>query len=118
MAEKDIVVLYHGESCLDGFGAATVAYLKYGDSAEYLPMSYINPWTVSDAQKMTGKSVLILDFGFDKEVMLALLACAKYVLWLDHSQDFLEGWCGEYRPESGSRIPMAVGGGRQLRHRA
>ena len=43
--EKDKVVLYHGDGCLDGFGAATLAWMRFGDEAEYWPLSYETPLT-------------------------------------------------------------------------
>jgi len=34
-----IVVVYH-KGCMDGFGAALVAWKKFGDQANYIPVSY------------------------------------------------------------------------------
>ena len=36
------IVAYHG-NCPDGFGGAYAAWKKFGDTAEYLPLSYGKP---------------------------------------------------------------------------
>jgi uncharacterized protein len=51
-------VLYHA-NCPDGFGAAFAAWLKFGETAEYIPVKYgdISPQHVSG-------TVHIVDFSF------------------------------------------------------
>jgi nanoRNase/pAp phosphatase (c-di-AMP/oligoRNAs hydrolase) len=84
--EKDILVVYHAE-CLDGLGAAAVAYKKFGENAEYIPVKYTDP--VPD---MTGKQVYILDFCYDPEVLLPLLHIARKVVVLDHHLKAVNNW--------------------------
>jgi oligoribonuclease NrnB/cAMP/cGMP phosphodiesterase (DHH superfamily) len=87
-ANKNILVLYHA-NCLDGFGAAYAAWVKFGDSAEYIPVQYgISPPIV------TGRDVYILDFSYKRAVLEEMKASAKSLLVLDHhksAQEDLDG---------------------------
>ena len=82
-------VLYHG-NCPDGFGAALAAWLKLGDSAEYIPVSYGKPLP----DMLPGSKVFILDFSYPETVLMALSARMARVVVLDHhatAQADLEG---------------------------
>ena len=48
-------ILYHG-NCPDGFGAALVAWLVYGDNAIYIPVYHNQP-----VPEITSKKVIIID---------------------------------------------------------
>ncbi len=75
------VILYHGNGCPDGFGAAYAAWKKFGDSAEYVELGrgdIPNPELVRDA------TVYFLDFCYTKEVMDQFVAVAKRLVVLDH----------------------------------
>lgn len=78
MAEKDTIVIYHGD-CLDGFCAAWVAWRELGDRAEYLPAYYGQP-----APDVRGKHVFVLDFSYDYETTMRLAEEAKTLVVLDH----------------------------------
>ena len=94
------LVIYHA-NCTDGFGAAFAAWLKLGDSAEYLPMEHGTIKTPEDFDMKVslaakGNDVYILDFSFPREVMDALFKYAKRVEWYDHHKSAFEMWCGVY----------------------
>lgn len=72
------LVIYH-KSCTDGFGAAFAAWLSLGDKAEYFAAKYREP-----PPDVTGKTVLIVDFSYPREVLLQMKEAAKGVLVLDH----------------------------------
>lgn len=58
-AKRKTFVLYH-DSCADGFGAAFAAWCSLGDSAEYIPVQYGEPWpSLPD-----GARVFIVDFSY------------------------------------------------------
>jgi nanoRNase/pAp phosphatase (c-di-AMP/oligoRNAs hydrolase) len=85
---KNTMVLYHA-NCLDGFGAAYAAWVKFGDSAEYIPVQYGNSPPI-----VTGKDVYILDFSYKRAVLEEMRASAKSLLVLDHhksAQEDLDG---------------------------
>lgn len=83
-----IYVLYHSP-CQDGFGAAWAAWKKFGDKAQYLPVSYGKPLPfLPDAEE-----VYILDFSYPKSVLEELAKRCR-VKVLDHhktAQDDLKG---------------------------
>jgi oligoribonuclease NrnB/cAMP/cGMP phosphodiesterase (DHH superfamily) len=76
------IILYHG-GCLDGFGGSYAAWKKFGDSAEYIPLSR------SDAPPVDACADAILyfiDFTYPKEIMDQFVAVAKSVTVLDHHE--------------------------------
>ena len=75
----DTVVIYHG-NCSDGFGAAVSAYQKFGESADYFPAIYNQPYPPD----IDGKTVYILDFSYDYDTMLEIASKAYNVIVLDH----------------------------------
>lgn len=117
------LVIYHGGECTDGFGAAFAAWLKLGDSAEYLPMEYgatynfdLSGVVVNHVgYEINEREVFILDFSFPREVMEDIFAHAKRVVWLDHHKTAFEMWCGGYR--KGDRFQaIPLGGADPLKH--
>lgn len=89
------LVIYHAD-CTDGYGAAFAAWMKLGDEAEYLPMSY-NDRRVSAIHdslcfptEVFGRDIYTLDFSFDRTVMENLFLGAKRVVWLDHHKTAFE----------------------------
>jgi len=80
MTEKQIVVLYH-RKCSDGFGAAYAAWKKFGDMAEYIPVSYGD----SIAEKLEGREVFMLDFCYELPGEIKrLVATTKRLVIIDH----------------------------------
>lgn len=73
------IVFYHG-SCPDGFGAAYAAWKKFGDAAEYVPLTRGE----EELPDVAGADVYFLDFVYGKEWMDAIAASAKSLIALDH----------------------------------
>lgn len=70
--------LYHA-NCPDGFAAAWVVWLDYGDAATYIPVSYGKPLP----EIPDGADVFIVDFSYPRDVLEALAArCQIHVI--DH----------------------------------
>jgi hypothetical protein len=63
-----IRVLYH-DNCIDGFGAALAAYMKYGAKATYRACRYDEGALPLDGCP-DGDEVYVLDFSFKREVIL------------------------------------------------
>ena len=74
-------ILYHS-SCPDGFGGAYAAWKKFGDSAEYIPVSYGEPIP----EGLAGAHVYFVDFCYDQEKMDSIVAEAASVTVLDHHE--------------------------------
>jgi nanoRNase/pAp phosphatase (c-di-AMP/oligoRNAs hydrolase) len=85
---KHIVVIYHG-NCQDGFGAAFAAWLKFGDTAQYVPADYVDA-----PPDVTDKEVYILDFSYKKAVLAQMDAAAKSITLLDHHKTAKEDLAG------------------------
>jgi oligoribonuclease NrnB/cAMP/cGMP phosphodiesterase (DHH superfamily) len=77
---KNIVIIYHGSGCRDGFGSAYAAWKKFGDAASYLPMDTRN--IVPDG--LVDKEIYILDYAFSKEQLAELIDKNISVLVIDH----------------------------------
>lgn len=93
------LVIYH-DNCVDGFGAAFAAWLKFGDRADYLPLQYNKTLEhYGDAiGDVIDTTVYILDFSLPKVIMEELFNRAEKVVWLDHHKTAFEMWCfGEYK---------------------
>lgn len=73
------IVFYHG-SCPDGFGGAYAAWKKFGDGAEYVPLSRGD----DEIPDVTGADVFFIDFVYDKARMDEIAAKAKSLVALDH----------------------------------
>lgn len=88
------LVIYHA-SCADGYGAATAAWMKLGDGAEYVAKKYGD-----DAQEVfnhPAREVYIVDFSFPRDMMEDIIAYSTKVIWLDHHKTAFEMWTGEYK---------------------
>lgn len=71
-------VLYHA-NCYDGFGAAFAAWKKFGDQAEYIPVSY-----GQDAPFiLESEGIFIIDFSYPINTLNNLSQIAPVVV-LDH----------------------------------
>lgn len=70
--------IYHG-NCADGFGAAWVVRKALGADIECYPASHGKP-----APDVTGKTVVIVDFAYDYDTLMAMAEVATSVLVLDH----------------------------------
>lgn len=94
-ANKDILVIYH-DKCLDGFGAAYAAWMKFGTTADYVAWSYERPAT--ELPSMVGKDIYIVDFSFYPEQIEWMLKDANNITIIDHHKTFIDavesnGYC-------------------------
>lgn len=97
-----LLVLYHA-NCWDGFCAAWICHKVYPD-AEYVPVHY-----GKDAPDVTNREVLILDFSYPREQLLAMRGVAISIFVLDHhktAQEALTGldFCVFDMNKSGARL--------------
>ncbi len=76
---KNQVVVYHGD-CPDGFSAAWVAWKKFGDQVDYVPLHHGDP--LPDG--LYNKEIYILDFSFPIEIMAEVVKNNKKVIVIDH----------------------------------
>lgn len=70
--------IYHG-NCADGFGAAWVVRKALGPDVEFHSAYYGEP-----APDVTGKNVIIVDFSYKYDALIALADKAESVLVIDH----------------------------------
>jgi nanoRNase/pAp phosphatase (c-di-AMP/oligoRNAs hydrolase) len=70
--------VYHGD-CPDGFGAAFAAWKRYGDGADYVPVSHGDP-----PPKTEGRHVLMADFAYDRGTTERLAESSASLVVLDH----------------------------------
>ena len=78
---KDIIVIYHGGDCRDGFGAAYAAWKKFGNDASYIPS---NAGHDTPPDGLTEKEIYIVDYSYSKETLQKLLDANKSVVVIDH----------------------------------
>lgn len=74
-----IVILYHA-NCPDGFGAAWVAWKKFGNKAEYVA---VEP-RVLPKQKLLEKEIYVLDNSYPIEIQKKLREKNRKVVMIDH----------------------------------
>ena len=77
------VILYHG-NCPDGFGGAYAAWKKFGDSAEYIPLS--RDAAPPTPESLSGAALYFVDFCFPKDQMDGYVATAGSLTVLDHHE--------------------------------
>lgn len=78
MTYQPDIMIYHA-NCADGFGAAWAAWMKWGDTLEYVPCAYGEA-----PPEVLGKHVLMGDFSFKRDGIDAMLQGAASVIILDH----------------------------------
>lgn len=78
MTYKPDMMIYHAD-CADGFGAAWAAWMKWGDTVEYVPCAY-----GQEPPEVLGKHVLIGDFSFKKDTIDRIAPGAASIVILDH----------------------------------
>ena len=83
-----IVVVYH-KDCKDGFGAALVAWKKFGDEARYIPMSYGTEQDsfvddMAKSAKYPPGELYVLDFSFNTDQLRRLAKMLEKITILDH----------------------------------
>lgn len=106
------MVLYHA-NCADGFCAAWLCHLAWPD-AEFVPVRY-----GQSPPDVSGKDVLVVDFSYKREILLAMHECANSLVVLDHhktAQEDLDGldFCTFDLEKSGARLAWDYLAGRGL----
>jgi len=81
------IILYHGDNCLDGFGAAYAAWKHFGDNAEYIPVYY---GAEPPIDRLKGNKVFIVDFSYSPEQLKTIHKVTFYVNTIDHHKSFIE----------------------------
>lgn len=89
------IVIYHAD-CLDGLGAAWVAFRKFAKQARYIPARYGDPLPNIQA----GDSVYILDYSFPPEVLFEAASRAESITLLDHHQTAIKAYDGYLKKNS------------------
>ena len=82
-------VLYHAH-CPDGFGGAWAAWRSLGDAAEYVPVTHSDPVPALP----DGASVVLVDFAYPRDVILAMRERAGELVVLDHHKTAEEDLAG------------------------
>jgi len=75
---KKNIVLYHA-GCPDGFGSAWAFYQRYGEDADYIPVSH-----GQSPPSVAGKNVFIVDFSYSKSILEKMKEEADSIVVLDH----------------------------------
>lgn len=75
-------IVYYHKNCCDGFGAALALYTKYGDNAEYTPITYKDDPPAPEDH--IGAQVYIVDFSLLPVDLVNLCKTAKEVILIDH----------------------------------
>jgi oligoribonuclease NrnB/cAMP/cGMP phosphodiesterase (DHH superfamily) len=88
-SQKKIIVSYHG-GCPDGMGAAVSAYLKFGSTADYIPVFHTKPFPEALQGDLGGASVYCLDYCPKDEYLANLMQTAGSVCLLDHHNGVAE----------------------------
>ncbi len=88
-SHEKIIVSYHG-GCPDGMGAAVSAYLKFGSTADYIPVFHTEPFPKALQGDMGGASVYCLDYCPKDEYLANLMQTAGGVCLLDHHNGVAE----------------------------
>ena len=102
------LVIYH-KNCLDGFGAAFVAWKRFGDKAEYVALDYHERQEFMNRGEdyFKYRNIYVIDFSFSTSDMGRLIrTCDKFV-WLDHHKTAFEQYLGkakEFHTESDTNV--------------
>ena len=78
-----IFIFYH-DNCPDGFGSAWAFHNKYGDTVNYIPVSFSNIEEKVNFDILKGNTVFILDFHFKINIMKKLNKICEKVILIDH----------------------------------
>ena len=81
---KITLCIYHG-NCADGFGAAWVVRKALGSDVEFHSAHYGEP-----APNVAGKNVIIVDFSYKYDVLVAMAEKAESVLVIDHHKTAMD----------------------------
>lgn len=77
---KNIVILYDGSHCSDGFGGAWAAWKKFGHKAEYIGVLHHEP----PPKGLENKEIYTIDFTYSEKIIRKLIKENKRVTAIDH----------------------------------
>lgn len=86
---KDIIVFYH-EYCLDGFASAYVAWKKFKNKADYIPLSYTaDGLNILKSKKikisdLKDREIYFIDFCLNEDEIKKVQKIAKTIMVIDH----------------------------------
>lgn len=89
---NDKICIYHA-NCTDGFTAAWAVWRSLGNSVRFIPASY-----GSTPPDVVGADVIIVDFSYKRDDLLAMAETARSVLVLDHHKTAEADLEGMQRP--------------------
>lgn len=81
---SEYLCIYHG-NCADGFGAAWAVKEALGDSVEFHAGAYQRP-----PPNVNGKKVILVDFSYPPETLMAMIEDAYSILVIDHHKSAME----------------------------
>ncbi len=88
---KDKLVLYH-EDCIDGFCSAFVAYLKFGETADYKPLSTnVGELLIEDHYQ----EIYLLDISLPISKIFKYLQIGKKITIIDHHEQYINDYKGQ-----------------------
>jgi oligoribonuclease NrnB/cAMP/cGMP phosphodiesterase (DHH superfamily) len=76
---KEIICIYHAD-CIDGYGAAWSAFMKYDNQARYVPARFGE----SFPKHNENCEVYILDFSYSPDTILDAAKTVKHITLIDH----------------------------------
>lgn len=76
--------IYHG-NCADGFTAAWAVWKRFGDEFDYFPGVYQQP-----PPDVKGRTVVLVDFSYKRDVLHEMAKVADSILILDHHKSAAE----------------------------
>jgi len=108
---NSVTVIYHAD-CPDGFGAALAAWKHFGNTASYAPLHHGEDWRPLE---LTGQTVYILDFSFERTTLEEIASLAHSVTQIDHHASARTPWAGllQTTPEGlesyrHDRLPLSI----------
>ena len=101
MEQKKPLVVFH-KNCLDGFGAALAAWMRFDAAAEYIPVEHGKlPSDYFDTtEQLAGSFIYILDFSWPMDQLKTLASVAAQVIVLDHHKTFKDNIIGKPVPDN------------------
>lgn len=84
---KDIVVIHHVDA--DGHCAAAIVGCLLGfNRIQFIPMNY--SWDLPNYFEPKNKTIYIVDYSLEPEIMDSISQLAKKVIWLDHHKTAID----------------------------
>jgi nanoRNase/pAp phosphatase (c-di-AMP/oligoRNAs hydrolase) len=106
MKKSKNVIIYHN-NCNDGFCSLCIAMEQLNDkNATLIPADYKKEETIIFNPELVDKDILILDFGFEPELIEILLKNNNKVTMIDHHKTMLEYYSKYLKNENDNFISV------------